>query len=147
MQFCSITQRFALKYQPVCIIMTPERAKKLEEVINKRQNGLTVVMENVHDPHNIYAVMRTCDAVGIQDIYVLNTQLPKEGYYGIKSSSSANKWLTIHSFNNVNAGTPGALTTFYHFLPHYTLSRVKIKWMEDIPPCIFMRANAHIHLP
>ena len=56
--------------------MTPERAKKLEEVITKRQHGLTVVMENVHDPHNIYAVMRTCDAVGIQDIYVLNTQLP-----------------------------------------------------------------------
>lgn len=82
--------------------MTPERARKLEEVINKRQNGLTVVMENVHDPHNIYAVMRTCDAVGIQDIYVLNTELPKEGYFGIKSSSSANKWLTIHSFNNVN---------------------------------------------
>lgn len=82
--------------------MTPERARKLEEVIKKRQNGLTVVMENVHDPHNIYAVMRTCDAVGIQDIYVLNTELPKEGYFGIKSSSSANKWLTIHSFNNVS---------------------------------------------
>ncbi|OYW78375.1 MAG: RNA methyltransferase [Sphingobacteriia bacterium 28-36-52] len=81
--------------------MTPERARKLDEVINKRQNGLTVVMENVHDPHNIYAVMRTCDAVGIQDIYVLNTELPKDGYFGIKSSSSANKWLTIHSFNNV----------------------------------------------
>lgn len=81
--------------------MTPKRAKKLEEVISKRQYGLTVVMENVHDPHNIYAVMRTCDAVGIQDIYVLNTELPKDGYFGIKSSSSANKWLTIHSFSNV----------------------------------------------
>jgi tRNA (guanosine-2'-O-)-methyltransferase len=81
--------------------MTPERADKIETVIKNRQFGLTVVMENVHDPHNIYAVMRTCDAVGIQDIYVLNTELPKEGYYGIKSSSSANKWLSIHQFNNV----------------------------------------------
>lgn len=81
--------------------MTPQRAQKLDSVIKSRQSGLTVVMENVHDPHNIYAVMRTCDAVGIQDIYVLNTELPRAGYFGIKSSSSANKWLTIHQFSDV----------------------------------------------
>ena len=51
--------------------MTPERQEKLLHVLSHRQNNLTVVMENVHDPHNIAAVMRTCDAVGIQDIYVL----------------------------------------------------------------------------
>ncbi|WP_439506477.1 TrmH family RNA methyltransferase [Sediminibacterium sp.] len=83
--------------------MTPSRAEKINQVLSKRQSGLTVVMENVHDPHNIYAVMRTCDAVGIQDIYVLNTELPREGYFGIKSSSSANKWLTIHQFDNVQS--------------------------------------------
>ena len=44
--------------------MTPSRAEKIDQVLSKRQAGLTVVMENVHDPHNIYAVMRTCDAVG-----------------------------------------------------------------------------------
>jgi len=81
--------------------MTPQRAQKLDSVIKSRQSGLTVVMENVHDPHNIYAVMRTCDAVGVQDIYVLNTELPRAGYFGIKSSSSANKWLTIHQFSDV----------------------------------------------
>lgn len=95
--------------------MTPERAEKINTVIQNRQSGLTVVMENVHDPHNIYAVMRTCDAVGIQDIYVLNTELPKEGYYGIKSSSSANKWLSIHQFDNV-ADCFAALRKNYHFV-------------------------------
>lgn len=83
--------------------MTPNRAKKIEMVLAKRQSGLTIVMENVHDPHNIYAAMRTCDAVGIQDIYVLNTELPKSGHFGIKSSSSANKWLTIHRFDDVSS--------------------------------------------
>ncbi len=83
------------------MIMTPKRAQKIESVIKMRQSGLTIVMENVHDPHNIYAAMRTCDAVGIQDIYVLNTELPRSGYFGIKSSSSANKWLTVHRFDNV----------------------------------------------
>ena len=57
-------------------------------------------MENVNDPHNISAVMRTCDAVGIQDIYILNTKIAKHDYFGVKSSSSAAKWLTVHQFTN-----------------------------------------------
>ena len=51
--------------------MTPERIDRLTAVLNKRQPDLTVVLENVFDPHNISAVMRTCDAVGIQEIYIL----------------------------------------------------------------------------
>jgi tRNA (guanosine-2'-O-)-methyltransferase len=70
-------------------------------VIKNRQTNLTVVMENVNDPHNISAVMRTCDAVGIQDIYILNTKIAKHDYFGIKSSSSAAKWLTVHQFTSV----------------------------------------------
>lgn len=81
--------------------MTPERQEKLLNVLRKRQNDLTIVMENVHDPHNISAVMRTCDAVGIQDIYILNTKIPRHKKFGAKSSSSAAKWLTIHQYENV----------------------------------------------
>ncbi len=80
--------------------MTPERQHKLLEVLYKRQNNLTVVMENVHDPHNISAVMRTCDAVGIQDMYILNTKISRHEKFGAKSSSSASKWLTLHQFEN-----------------------------------------------
>ena len=57
--------------------MTPERKEKLETVLNKRQSGITIVLENVFDPHNISAVMRTCDAVGVQEVYVLNTKIPR----------------------------------------------------------------------
>ena len=80
--------------------MTPERYNRMLSVIKNRQTNLTVVMENVNDPHNISAVMRTCDAVGIQDIYILNTKIAKHDYFGVKSSSSAAKWLTVHHFNN-----------------------------------------------
>lgn len=80
--------------------MTPERSEKLLRVLSKRQSNLTVVMENVQDPHNISAVMRTCDAVAIQDIYILNTKIPRHKKFGAKSSSSALKWLTIHQYSN-----------------------------------------------
>jgi len=80
--------------------MTPERREKLLNVLSKRQPDLTVVLENVFDPHNISAVMRTCDAVGIQEVFILNTKIPRHKKWGAKSSSSAAKWLTVHQFEN-----------------------------------------------
>lgn len=86
--------------------MTPQRFNKFQQVLSNRQSNLTVVMENVHDPHNISAVMRTCDAVGIQDIYVINSIQPKHSYFGPKSSSSAAKWLTVHQFSSLEECIP-----------------------------------------
>lgn len=82
--------------------MTPERNDRLTAVLNKRQPDITVVLENVFDPHNISAVMRTADAVGLQDIFILNTKIPAHKKWGAKSSSSAAKWLTIHQFTDAN---------------------------------------------
>ena len=80
--------------------MTPERHHRLTSVLNKRQGDITIVLENVFDPHNISAVMRTCDAVGVQDMYVLNTKIPQHKKWGAKSSSSAAKWLTVHQYED-----------------------------------------------
>jgi tRNA (guanosine-2'-O-)-methyltransferase len=82
--------------------MTDERRQRIEAVLSRRQSNLTVVLENVFDPHNISAVMRSCDAVGVQDIYVLNTKIPLHKKWGAKSSSSAHKWLTVHQYDDVN---------------------------------------------
>jgi tRNA (guanosine-2'-O-)-methyltransferase len=94
--------------------MTPEREARIKHVLDRRQNDLTVVLENVSDPHNISAVMRTCDAIGIQDIYVLNTQIGKHKKWGVRSSSSASKWLTIHQYAD-------AETCFYALRKKYPL--------------------------
>lgn len=80
--------------------MTPERTERLQSVLNKRQGNLTILLENVFDPHNISAVMRTCDAVGVQEIYVLNTRIAPHKRWGAKSSSSADKWITVHQFTD-----------------------------------------------
>lgn len=80
--------------------MTPERYNRLTSVLNKRQPDITVVLENVFDPHNVSAVMRTCDAVGIQDVFILNDRIPPHKKWGYRSSSTAAEWLTIHQFTN-----------------------------------------------
>lgn len=80
--------------------MTEQRLQRIESVLAHRQNDITVVLENVFDPHNISAVMRTCDAVGVQEIYVLNNKIPKHAKWGQRSSSSAANWLTVHQFTS-----------------------------------------------
>jgi tRNA (guanosine-2'-O-)-methyltransferase len=80
--------------------MTPERSDKLLRVLQKRQSGLAVVMENIDDPRNVTAVMRTCDAVGIQDVYILRNQPARQKKWSFKSGTSAAKWLSIHHFTD-----------------------------------------------
>lgn len=80
--------------------MTPERYHRLTSVLNKRQPDLTVILENVFDPHNVSAVMRTCDAVGIQEVFILNNRIPPHKKWGYRSSSTAAQWLTIHQYTN-----------------------------------------------
>ncbi len=83
--------------------MTPERHNRLTSVLNKRQPDVTIVLENVFDPHNVSAVMRTCDAVGIQDVYILNNRIPPHKKWGYRSSSTANKWLNIHQYTDAES--------------------------------------------
>ena len=47
--------------------------------------------------------MRTCDAVGVQEIFILNTKIPRHKKFGARSSSSAAKWLTVHQFEDTEA--------------------------------------------
>lgn len=82
--------------------MSSERSEKLNKVLDRRQPDICVVLENVFDPHNISAVMRSCDAVGIQEIFVLNTKIPRHKKWGAKSSSSAFKWLTVHQYDQLD---------------------------------------------
>jgi len=72
------------------------------DTVSARQFSLRVVMENIHDPHNVSAVFRTCDAVGVPKISLLYTieSFPK---ISKTSSSSANKW--IETEKHTSAGS------------------------------------------
>ena len=85
-------------------MITRERAEKFKKVIANRQFDLGVILENVHDPHNIGAVLRSCESVGIQDVYVLLTEdISSDRYVGKASASGAKKWVDIHLFYDVDS--------------------------------------------
>ena len=72
--------------------ITPERLARLKEVLAKRQKGLTLVLSNIHDPHNVSAIYRSCDAFGVPEVhlYYTNTAFPS---LSRRSSGSARKWV------------------------------------------------------
>jgi tRNA (guanosine-2'-O-)-methyltransferase len=73
-------------------VPSERRQERIRQVLARRQPDLTVVMENIHDPHNVSAILRTCDAVGVVRVELLYTVEPFPRI-GKKSSSSASKWI------------------------------------------------------
>lgn len=124
--------------------MTPERYQRLSSVLNKRQGNITVVLENVFDPHNISAVMRTADAVGLQDIYILNTKIPRHKKWGAKSSSSAAKWLTIHQYDNAEECFSSLRKRYSTILTtHLSSDAVSLHELDLTQPIALVFGNEH----
>jgi len=80
---------------------TEERINKLRRVIEKRQNDITVVMENISDPHNISACLRSCDAVGIMSVCLVYSEGQSFPAMGEASSASARKWVNQRKFRTI----------------------------------------------
>jgi tRNA (guanosine-2'-O-)-methyltransferase len=83
------------------LFKSEERIHKLLSVLEKRQNDITVVMENINDPHNVAAAMRSCDAVGISKIQLIYTGKQPIPKLRTKSGSSADKWVETELFTSV----------------------------------------------
>ena len=81
--------------------ITDRRKSRIEFAGHRRQPDLAVILENVHDPHNISAVLRTCDSVGIQSVYVVysDPRLADERLrLGKKTSAGARKWVDVYVY-------------------------------------------------
>lgn len=79
---------------------TEKRIEKIKWVLSKRQPSLHVVLENIHDPHNVSAIFRTCDAAGIPKVSLVYN-LEKFPKIGKKSSASAYKWIEREKYKTI----------------------------------------------
>lgn len=79
--------------------MTPERYQRINDVLDRRQPDLTVLLEKVHKPHNLSAILRTCDAVGVHEAH---TVTPDRVFRRNRTTSSGSaKWIIGHAWETV----------------------------------------------
>jgi tRNA (guanosine-2'-O-)-methyltransferase len=86
--------------------METSREQKIHQLVQNRQFDLTVILENVDDPHNVGAVLRSCDSVGIREIFVLYTRPGLQNHkleLGKRSSAGSRKWIDVYLYRDVEA--------------------------------------------
>ncbi|MCX7633756.1 MAG: RNA methyltransferase [Turneriella sp.] len=76
--------------------LTPRRYERIMRVLASRTRRITVLLEDIYDPLNASAVLRTCDGLGIQDIHIAENRHAFSVHD--KVAGRAAKWLTIHRY-------------------------------------------------
>ena len=74
--------------------MTPDREQTLRNVLSQRTRYMAVCMENTFHPQNASALVRHCDAFGIQDIYTIEALCSFKPNVDIVRGTD--KWVTFH---------------------------------------------------
>ena len=84
--------------------ITEERKRRFEEVLQYRTRHLTVVLEDIFQPHNASAVLRSCDLRGIQDIHIVENNFKYDVNPDVVLGST--KWLNLHHYDRAEFNTP-----------------------------------------
>ena len=87
--------------------VTPQRFEKMQSVIAERTRYITVALEDIYQPHNASAVLRSCDGFGVQDAYIIEGRNRFKPNKGIELGTS--QWLTLHRFNKAGSSTTAAV--------------------------------------
>ena len=82
--------------------MSDRRRDAIDAVLARRQPDLTVFAERLHKPRNFSAIVRSCDAVGINEVHAV----PGEEGLAVhwNTSQGAEKWMRVHAHESVEAG-------------------------------------------
>jgi len=78
--------------------LLPRRFERIKSVLNRRISDLTVLIENVEKPHNLSAIIRSCDAVGVLEAYAI---FNKEKFLTFNSTAQGSqKWVKLNNHEN-----------------------------------------------
>ncbi|EMH4139662.1 tRNA (guanosine(18)-2'-O)-methyltransferase TrmH [Serratia nevei] len=79
--------------------MSPERYARICEMLATRQPDLTVCLEQVHKPHNVSAIIRTADAVGVHQIHAVWPTTRMRTL--VSSAAGSNSWVSVKTHRSI----------------------------------------------
>lgn len=77
--------------------VTEARWQKINKVLDLRTRFLTVVLEDIYQPHNASAVLRSCECFGIQDVHVIENENKFDPHKSV--TIGADQWVSVHQYN------------------------------------------------
>lgn len=89
------------------VLVTEERLALFNNVLDKRTRYISVALEDIYQPHNASAVLRTSDCFGIQDVHIIENK--NEYNVNPDVALGANKWLTMKKHNQLENNTIEAI--------------------------------------
>jgi len=88
--------------------ISENKQQKFREIILHRTRYITIVMEDIFQPHNASAVLRSCDCFGIQDVHIIENKNPYEVNPAVALGSA--KWLNLIKYNKTAQNTTECLS-------------------------------------
>lgn len=88
-------------------VVTPERLSLYDKIIENRTNYITVVLEDIFQPQNASAVLRTCDCFGIQNVHVIENR--NQFQVDTEVSMGSSKWITLNRYHKKKNNTLEAI--------------------------------------
>ncbi|MBI5544076.1 MAG: RNA methyltransferase [Deltaproteobacteria bacterium] len=82
-------------------MLLSERSRRVEEVVVQRTRSIAVVLEDLEDPHNIAAVLRSCEAFGIQEVHAITRRFTF--HPNPKITQGAEKWLDLSLYREAGS--------------------------------------------
>jgi tRNA (guanosine-2'-O-)-methyltransferase len=87
--------------------LLPRRVELFDKVLSMRTKYITVALEDIYQPQNASAVLRSCDCLGIQDVHIIEENNEYRTDREVAMGSS--KWLNLMRYNNQEAPTRAAI--------------------------------------
>jgi len=83
--------------------ISDHKKSRIEEVLDFRTKYLTVVLEDIYQPQNASAIVRTCDIFGVQDLHIIENS----NYYELNPEvvKGSSKWVSMHRYNTYENNT------------------------------------------
>ena len=121
-----------------------ERIQKMREILSLRTREVTMVMEGFSDPHNSSAVLRSCDAFGIQDAHVVEGPYSgKQGRPNKKVTRGVTRWLTVHQWGSTADALAAMKAQGRRICVAHVGGEKKLEQLDFLSPLCLWLGNEH----